>query len=154
MSSLKYRYSLIFLVGLLALLSSFALSAMSMPSPFAVDLVSSAVRTFGIGLCAVGLTLWIVARRRAAGKTGGAKFLTYLSFLGAVLLIVGLVYPLSDLGGLAGLVGVVFTMLAFVIALFLLIFAPGARKTPSSRWPEGAEPVLTRFARSDERSDR
>ncbi|MBN1121329.1 MAG: hypothetical protein JXJ17_09625 [Anaerolineae bacterium] len=153
MSSLKYRYSLIFLVGLIAFLGSFALSAMLMASPFAVDLVSSAVRAFGIGLCAVGLTLWIVARRRAAGKTGGANFLTYLSFLGAVLLIVGVVYPLSDLGGLAGLVGVVLAILAFVVALFLLIFVPGARKTPSSRWPEGAEPMLTRFARSDEKPD-
>ncbi len=154
MSSLRYRYSLVFLLGLLALLVSVALSAMSMPSPFMVDLVSSAVRTFGIGLCAIGLTLWIVAYRRSSGKTGGAKFLTYLSFIGAVLLIVSLVYPRSDLGGLAALVGIVLTLLAFVIALILLIIAPGDRKESPARWPEGAEPMLTRFARPDEKPDR
>ena len=131
-------------------MASVALSAMTLSSPFSVDLVSSALRTFGIGLTLVGITLWIVAYRRGAGKTGGAKFLTYLSFIGAVLLIVNMVYPRSDLGGLAGLVGVFLVSLAFLTALLLLIFAPGEHKTVPEHWPEGAEPMLTRFARKDD----
>jgi len=131
------QFASVFFIGFMALAMALGYGGMS------GDLLNShpfltALRYFGLGLMAVGMTLWIVSRRDEAGKPGLNALLGMLSLGGTALLVLALVFS-DSLGRMGGIAGLGFTVAALAIGTLAMILAPAYPRPLTVSWPEGGE---------------
>lgn len=140
------QFAVFFYIGFIALLAALANSLVTDGILFAAHSFVAALRAFGVGFIAAGMALWVALRRDEAGKGGLNPLFGFLISVGAVLLIIGLLFPHSALGPPASLVGLGFMLAALAIGLLAMLIAPARPAPAAKRWPEEAQTVLTRFA--------
>jgi predicted flap endonuclease-1-like 5' DNA nuclease len=150
MSTWLHRFGFFFYLGLVALAAALAYSLMTQGILFAPHPFLAALRAFGVGFIASGMALWIALRRTEAGHTALNPLFSFLVVASAVLLMFALLFPFSGMSFPAELAGVAFGVAALAVGLVLMIFAPAFPKPIAQKWPEDAQPVLTRYAREDD----
>ncbi len=140
MRAIARLFAVVFFLGFIAMAAALAYGAMAgqlwYDHPFL-----SALRYFGIGLMAAGMTLWIVERRAEAGREG-LNPLLWLLIVGAVIaLVIPLIFAnaLGTSADLIGVIGVAFAAAALVIGLIAQLLSPAYPKGLTTRWPEGGE---------------
>jgi hypothetical protein len=133
------QFALIFFLGFIALAAALgygsATGHLLSGHPFV-----AALRFFGLGFMAAGLVLWIALRRDQAGRPGLNTFLGLMIGVGSLLLLVGLLFPLSDLSVLLGPSGLAFNLAALLVGFLAVLFAPAYPRPVVKRWEE-APPV-------------
>ncbi len=142
------QYGLTFIVGFIALAASLAYGMVATGALFAEQPFLVALRWFGLGVMAIGMTLWIVNRREEAGKSGLTPLFGFLTFGSAILLLLGLLFPNSGLSQPASLAGLGFALSALVIGLIATIFFPAFPQPIQTAWP--GRTVLTKFAQVED----
>jgi predicted flap endonuclease-1-like 5' DNA nuclease len=131
MKSFERQFGLVVLAGIMALAAALGYSMMTAGMLLSDNAFLVALRVFGLGIIAAGLTMWIAIRRDEAGKT---------SLNPLFLLVIGLLFPLSGLSHTAEMAGLGFALSGLVIGVLAMLFSPAYPKPIATRWPEGGQP--------------
>lgn len=100
-----------------------------------------ALRLFGVGVMAAGMTLWGALRREEAGRRGLNPLLGLLLGIGSLLLVIGL-SALAVSGEpvhLALVIGVVINLVALIVGVLAMIIAPAYPHPIATTWPDGGD---------------
>ncbi|GAB4470188.1 MAG: hypothetical protein Kow00124_06110 [Anaerolineae bacterium] len=139
MRQLAKQFAAVFFLGFIALAFAFGYGAITgtilSDQPFPV-----ALRAFGIGLMAAGMSLWVAIRRDEAGKPELNPLFYFTAVSGMLLLLAALLFYNQPFMPLLAQAGVIVALAGLVIALLVMIIAPAFPKPVTVTWPEGGEP--------------
>ncbi len=150
MKSFARQFGLVVLAGIVALAAALAYSMMAAGMLLSDNAFLAALRVFGLGVIAAGLTMWIAIRRDEAGKTSLNPLFGFLMLAALILLTIGLLFPFSGLSRTAGMAGLGFAVSGLAIGVLATLFSPAFPRPITTRWPEGGEPETVTSAHHQE----
>ena len=135
----RRMFSLVFVAGGTALACAVGLSLMTLGVFFSSQPLLVALRYFGIGHMAAGLTLWITGCRECANKPEFNYPLDFTLGIGSVLLTASLVLYNTRIAPIIGPAGAVANVTALVFGLSVMVVDPAYPCSFATNWPQGGD---------------
>lgn len=139
MRGVAKQFAVVFFVGFIALALALAYSSMTTGALLDSQLFLVALRSFGLGWMAAGMSLWVALRRDEGGKPEINLPMYLMIGVGCAALLVTLFLPFSSVASYLIWGGLGLTLGALVIGVLAMIFNPAYPKPITVRWPEGGE---------------
>lgn len=141
MTVYKRTFAPLIYIGGMAVVFALGHSMTTTGTLFCLHPFDCALRRFGIGTMAAGLTMWVAACRTFGGRTDLNPLFNILIVGGLGLLTAGVFSYASDSRGTISLLGLTLCTAALIISALADIFDPVHPCKLSIRWPEGGTDV-------------
>src|SRR5574341_1144506 len=137
MRTIARQYPLVFLLGLTALASSLAYSQISQGILFSTHPFIQALRTFGLGMMAAALVLWIDLCREVSHRPELTALYGIATLSGSTLLVISLIAPFSPLSSTLGWTGLLINGAALLVGFLASLISPAYPSHLAVAWPDG-----------------
>ena len=135
MKAISKRFALVFFLGFVALITALGYSRISEGDLISYHPWLRALRAFGVGYMAAGMVLWIALRREEGGHPTLNPLFALLLAIGCLLLLIGVVFPNSDLVPTLTWSGMSLNVIALLIGIIAVLSAPAYPHPLNVTWP-------------------